>query len=138
MQMQPEFKYFQIGFIPMDDKAKRIKEAIETSGVNVLDVAAKCGISRQAVYKWMRGETKKVSGENLVVLASITGYEPLWLMTGEGEKNKLFLSKDDLHAVHTSRALGVKERRAWYRAGDSLAEQTDDDDDDNEKKQNRQ
>lgn len=123
----------------MDDKAKRIKEAIEKSEVDVLDVAKKCGVSRQAVYKWMRGETKQISGENLVVLAAITGYEPMWLMTGEGEKTRLFLSKDDIHAVQINRALGVKERKAWYRVGDSFVEYHDDDNEEEpEKKQNTQ
>ena len=121
----------------MDEKAKRIKEAIERSGVDVMDVANKCGISRQAVYKWMRGETKSISGENLVALAAVTGYDPTWLITGEGERVKIYLSNDDLHSVQISRSLGIKERKAWYRAGDSLAEHADDDDDDGaEKRQN--
>ena len=51
---------------------------------------------------------------------------PTWLQFGRGEMSHIELSADDLHALKINRVLGVKERRAWYRAGDSLAEPDED------------
>jgi len=63
----------------MSTLSERIKEAIETSGVTVSAVATACGISVQAVYQWMNGETKTIDGSNLVELAEVTGFDPRWI-----------------------------------------------------------
>jgi len=69
--------------------ANRITEAIETSGVTVSAVASACRVSPQAVYQWMSGETKQITGENLVELAEITGFEPRWIAMEAGPKRRL-------------------------------------------------
>lgn len=68
----------------MASLSERIKESIEQSGVKVAEVAAACGISPQAVYQWMSGDTKQITGEYLVELAEITGFDKLLGRPGTG------------------------------------------------------
>lgn len=72
----------------MNSLAQRVSEAINGSGVSVEKVADACGISVQAVYKWMNGATQQISGENLVELARLTNYEARWIIKGVGDKRK--------------------------------------------------
>lgn len=72
----------------MSTLAERVKEAITDSGVDITALANACGISVQAVYKWRSGGSQKISGENLVELARLTGYEARWIIKGIGEKKK--------------------------------------------------
>jgi transcriptional regulator with XRE-family HTH domain len=72
----------------MSSLAERVTEAIRESGVDVAKVAQVCGISVQAVYKWMNGASKTIAGEPLVELARLTNYEARWIVSGKGEKRK--------------------------------------------------
>lgn len=70
--------------------AERIEEAISESGVTVAQVAEACGISPQAVYGWMKGETRELMAENAVELAELTGYEAKWLVKEKGPKRRTY------------------------------------------------
>lgn len=72
----------------MSSLAERVSEAIRDSGVDVAQVAKACGISVQAVYKWMNGLSKTIAGEHLVELSRLTNYEARWLIVGKGAKRK--------------------------------------------------
>lgn len=72
----------------MDTLAKRVAEAINNSGKDIPQIAKACGISVQAVYKWINGLSMKISGEHLVELARETNYEARWIISGKGEKRK--------------------------------------------------
>jgi transcriptional regulator with XRE-family HTH domain len=69
--------------------AERVKEAIESSAVGVAAVAKACGVSPQAVYQWMSGEVLQISGENLVELAEVTGFEARWIARELGPRRRL-------------------------------------------------
>lgn len=72
----------------MTTLAKRVAEAINESGVEVAQVAAACGISPQAVYKWMDGRSMTISGLHLVELARLTNFEARWIISGKGDKRQ--------------------------------------------------
>ncbi len=72
----------------MSTLAERVKEAITNSEVDISALAKACGISVQAVYKWRSGGSQKISGENLVELARLTGYEARWIIKNIGDKKK--------------------------------------------------
>lgn len=72
----------------MSSLADRVTEAIRESETDVANVAKACGISVQAVYKWMNGTSKTIAGEPLVELARITNFEARWIISGKGEKRK--------------------------------------------------
>lgn len=81
-------------------KGERIKYALEASGVDPRQVAAACGISVQAVYSWLRGQTKDLRNEHLFCLADVTSFSPRWIATGEGPQRRI-VAEDPriLHAV---------------------------------------
>jgi len=73
----------------MSSLASRVREATEAAkqeGHSVASIASICGISPQAVYQWLDGRTKSIDGANLAELAAISGYNPLWIAKGRGEK----------------------------------------------------
>lgn len=70
--------------------AARVTEAIETSGVRVATIAERCKISPQAVYDWMNGNTKEISGENLVELAELSGFDARWIAKGILPKVRIY------------------------------------------------
>lgn len=86
--MQPQFNVLGVASKTMSTLAERVTEAIRESGVDVNKAAKACGISVQAVYKWMNGLSKTIAGEPLVELARLTNYEERWLISGKGEKLK--------------------------------------------------
>ena len=86
--MQPQFKALLLASKAMNSLANRVPEAIKSSDADIAEVARVCGISVQAVYKWMSGGSMTITGEHLVELARITNYEARWIISGKGEKRK--------------------------------------------------
>lgn len=73
----------------MPSLSERIKEAVaaaEGNGYSVAHIAKACGIKPQSVYQWMDGTTKSLDGANLVELAELSGYEPMWIAKEKGPK----------------------------------------------------
>ncbi len=69
--------------------SERVKEAVESArekGHSVSDIAKACNIKVQAVYAWASGDSKSIDGNNLVELAELSGYRPMWIMKGKGQK----------------------------------------------------
>lgn len=100
----------------------RLKSAREEAGLRPTDIAKEVGVSNATVSDWESGEIKKLEGENLLKVCNFLNISPNWLIFGKGDMVQSALTDDDLHALKINRMLGAKERRAWYRAGDSLAE----------------
>jgi len=48
------------------------------------DLARACGVTRQAVSQWMRGQSTNIRPDNLVCVADWLGVEVRWLATGDG------------------------------------------------------
>lgn len=65
----------------VDTVGKRIKQAIKDSGLRVSDVSKKLDQSPQAVYAWIR--TGRISKDNLVRLAALTGVSTDWIVSGD-------------------------------------------------------
>jgi transcriptional regulator with XRE-family HTH domain len=101
---------------------ERLKFARTGAQLRQKDIADEVGVSSATVSDWESGEIKNLEGENLLKVCDMLNISPHWLLLGKGEMTMQALTNDDLHALKINRALGVKERRAWYRAGDSLAE----------------
>lgn len=103
--------------------ADRITEAISISGVNVAAVAAACTVSPQAVYQWMSGETKQISGENLVELAEVTGFEARWIAREVGPKRRLHpRTAQEAHVLKTMQELTPYQVDLIAKIADSVAE----------------
>lgn len=75
--------------IPGMNLSDRIKYVLDNApNVTVAEIATKCGVSVQAVYKWKRGDVKTIEPENLFVLADLTGFSARWIGTGKGEEKE--------------------------------------------------
>lgn len=101
---------------------ERLTIARKARGYNKSELARGVDVSNPTVTDWESGEIKKLEGENLLNICEFLQISSRWLILGKGEMEEYVLSNEDIHAIKINRSLGVKERRAWYRAGDSLAE----------------
>jgi transcriptional regulator with XRE-family HTH domain len=104
---------------------ERLKFSREARGYNKIELARGVGVSSPTVTDWESGEIKKLEGVNLLKVCDFLKISPRWLLLDEGCMDEIVLSEYDLRAVTLNRALGVKERNAWYAVGESLSEQTE-------------
>lgn len=103
--------------------AERISEALKISGVSALQVAEKCGIKPQSVYQWMSGETKQISGENLVEVAELTGYAPRWLAKEAGPKRLMYAkTQQQAQVLKAMQSMPSTQETLILKITDSLAE----------------
>jgi transcriptional regulator with XRE-family HTH domain len=79
---------------PMSTLAERIIESMDKAGVSVTQVAAACNVSYQAVRKWRTADTLHLDAGNLLKLAELTGFEPKWLLTGEGPRVRVYAKNE--------------------------------------------
>ncbi len=101
---------------------ERLRYAREEAKIRPTDLAKAIGVSNATVSDWESGEIKKLEGENLLKVCDFLNISPNWLIFEKGEMVQQSLTDDDRHALKINRMLGSKERKAWYRTGDSLAE----------------
>ena len=64
----------------------RIREARLSANLTVPELARKVGVSKQIVYRWEANEVGYIKPDHLFKIAKITGYSPIWLQNGTGEK----------------------------------------------------
>lgn len=72
----------------MGSIGERIAARLKDMGdeVTVVDVAKAAGVSRQAVYMWLSGDSKSLKAANLLAVAQLLGVREQWLETGRGPK----------------------------------------------------
>lgn len=63
--------------------ARRVRQAIEASGMAPADIARRLDVTPQAVNGWMT--TGTIGKPKLFQLAELTGYDLGWLVTGRGQ-----------------------------------------------------
>ncbi|MFA6904371.1 MAG: helix-turn-helix domain-containing protein [Gallionellaceae bacterium] len=116
----PNFNNVRLAY--MKTWNERLKAARAEFGCTQTELAREVGVSNATVSDWESGEIKKLEGENLLKICEFLHISPTWLQFGRGERSYSELTADDLRALEINRMLGSKEKRAWYRAGNSLAE----------------
>lgn len=70
------------GTVPEWDLADRMTKALRVSDLGVQDIAARMGVTRETIGRWINGRNKP-SRPALMVWASLTGVDLEWLETGE-------------------------------------------------------
>lgn len=83
------FVSFTIAGMDLDDfdlatLGGRVAHAVQASTYPIESIAARMGISKQAIYQWIDGRTKNIRNEHLFPFADITGFSPRWIATGDG------------------------------------------------------
>ena len=114
---------FNVRLAFMENWNERLTKARLARGLNKSELARGVGVSNPTVTDWESGEIKKLEAENLLKICELLCISTRWLMLGRGEMDEIVLTENDLHAIQINRALGVKERQAWYRAGIRLLNQ---------------
>lgn len=76
----------------MVDYSDRLTASMQQAGVSVTRLAARLGVSYQAVKKVLDGKSKCFSAENNARAAALLGISPDWLVTGKGDSAARSLS----------------------------------------------
>ena len=63
---------------------ERLREAREQKGLEQTVLAAKIGVVPRTLQRWEKGE-QVPDGLEITRIAKVTGVQPTWLLTGEGE-----------------------------------------------------
>ena len=112
--------------------AQRVREAISSLGRGAqTKIARRCRISPQSVTGWYK--TGRIDKENLTVVANMTSYSLVWLMTGRGEKRKeqgsiSYLQADRVESPMATYGVDKQQQKtkliplvSWLRAGEWCA-----------------
>lgn len=73
------------------NQGNRIKEAAdawirENQGRTAKELCDKIGVTEQAFYKWIDGNTKSIKADNFMKFVSLTRFHPRYLLWGEKPK----------------------------------------------------
>ena len=81
----------------------RLVRELDAASINQAELARRCGVSAPTVTDWLNGKIKMISGNHLVNVCEVLRINPIWLITGRG--NKLLLDQRKIQRRQ-------KERRA--------------------------
>ncbi|MDQ2139561.1 LexA family transcriptional regulator [Alcaligenaceae bacterium B3P038] len=76
-----------VNLLNMSTLQDRIKEAAADAGLSQSELARRVRLTRGAVSHWFAGNTKELTGENLLAVAAALGVNPTWLGRGIGPKS---------------------------------------------------
>jgi transcriptional regulator with XRE-family HTH domain len=83
----------------------RIKQARLQSGLQQLEVAERCGVSRAAVSNWENG--LGIKSLNLIEYARVVGVPAAWLITGARTAASAQMSSADLDPIQLQRLIAA-------------------------------
>ena len=72
----------------MDERAKRISEAIENSGLSYPELERITGISKSSLQRYATGVTKKIPIDCIELIAKATGTDAKYLMGWDTESEE--------------------------------------------------
>ena len=65
---------------------QRLKQYIDSKGINQIELSRLCHISAAAVSSWFNSIQKKIPSERLIqIIIEYRDLDPRWLLIGEGE-----------------------------------------------------
>ena len=67
---------------------KRLKQAIDESGLTYSQLESKTGISKSALQRYATGMTKKIPVDTIVAIAQVLNVSAAWIMGWSEEDNK--------------------------------------------------
>ena len=101
-------------------------QAATTRGYSIKNIADACGITDKAVYAWRSGDSKSIDGNNLVELAELSGFNPMWIMKGKGQKLNISSNVKLARAQQTLSTMEDAQLDLANKILNSLIESTDD------------
>lgn len=88
---------------------ERLEQAFRESDYDRVDLAARAGVSTQAVYKWLK--TGKINVDNLPIIADFFDRSIDWFF-GREKPNAVPPSRDEREWLDIYRSMGPKEKTA--------------------------
>ncbi|MGA9119912.1 MAG: S24 family peptidase [Bacteroidota bacterium] len=76
----------------------RIREARENKGLDQNSLSAKVGVATRTLQRWEKGE-QTPDGVALTSLAKLTGVQPSWLLTGDGEMYPMLTRPENVYPL---------------------------------------
>lgn len=76
----------RLDFYPMNTLEDRIRAVLSETRAEQVELADAAGVTKGTVSQWLDGKIKSIKLEYAVGIQKRYGYNPVWLVMGEGEK----------------------------------------------------
>lgn len=82
---------------------QRLKQYIDSKGINQIELSRLCHISAAAVSSWFNSIQKKIPSERLIqIIIEYRDLDPRWLLIGEGE---MTIGESDSNVIQESKSV---------------------------------
>ncbi len=102
--------------------AARIRTAMTACGMkSVAELGRRIGLPRQTVHRWINGDTKNMTHENLYKVADALQVRARWLAVGDTAPSQIDLGDGDVVGlIGTYEAMPAAAREQWLAIGRTL------------------
>lgn len=107
---------------PAKSIAARIRTAMAACGMkSVAELGRRIGLPRQTVHRWINGDTKNMTHENLYKVADALQVRARWLAVGDAAPAQIDLADGDVVGlIRTYESMPVAAREQWLAIGRTL------------------
>jgi transcriptional regulator with XRE-family HTH domain len=107
---------------PTQSIAARIRTAMAACGMkSVAELGRRIGLPRQTVHRWINGDTKNMTHENLYKVADALQVRARWLAVGDTAPAQIDLGDGDVVGlIKTYESMPVAAREQWLAIGRTL------------------
>jgi transcriptional regulator with XRE-family HTH domain len=106
-----------------DEFAGRFRQAMAVKQFTEISLAKAAGCTKQAIFKYLKGESRTIEALLLLRLADELGVSARWLLTGAGEVAKpQSLDPEQLRCLNVLARMPLEQMRdRWISLGEDLA-----------------
>jgi transcriptional regulator with XRE-family HTH domain len=107
---------------PNNSIASRIRTAMAACGMkSVAELGRRIGLPRQTVHRWINGDTKNMTHENLYKVADVLQVRARWLAVGDDAPAQIDLGEGDVVGlIKIYEAMSPQARDQWLAIGRTL------------------
>ncbi|MEY4599186.1 MAG: helix-turn-helix protein [Pseudomonadota bacterium] len=107
---------------PTKSIAARIRTAMAACGMkSVAELGRRIGLPRQTVHRWINGDTKNMTHENLYKVADALQVRARWLAVGDTAPAQIDLADGDVVGlIKTYESMSTTAREQWLAIGRTL------------------
>ena len=107
---------------PNNSIASRIRTAMTACGMkSVAELGRRIGLPRQTVHRWINGDTKNMTHENLYKVADVLQVRARWLAVGDTAPAQIDLGEGDVVGlIKIYEAMSPPARDQWLAIGRTL------------------
>jgi len=107
---------------PNNSIAVRIRTAMTACGMkSVAELGRRIGLPRQTVHRWINGDTKNMTHENLYKVADALQVRARWLAVGDTAPAQIDLGEGDVVGlIKTYETMSPAAREQWLAIGRTL------------------